>query len=164
MAGIIRSPKRAKSERVVELVIGNMSGWILQDVGSVARPWEHPLFWGGGPRPPPCLSLPPPPLLLPLVPPTSGSDDDGGRGEAGIKLSFILAGTLTLYTVRKVVRPGYTLPRRSALLILGSVASDRLISTASIGILTPVIMLIRHRDPDTEAETWRSAKYTLLPL
>lgn len=43
---IIRSPKRA-SERVVELVIGNMSGWILQDVGSVARPREQPPFWGG---------------------------------------------------------------------------------------------------------------------
>lgn len=56
VAGIIRSPKRAKSERVVELVIGNMSGWILQDVGSVARPWEHPLFWGGD-GPPLLLSL-----------------------------------------------------------------------------------------------------------
>lgn len=117
VAGITRSPKRAKSERVVELVIGNMSGWILQDVGSVARPWEHPLFWGGGPPPPPRVSL---------VPPTSASDD-GGRGVAGIKLSFILAGTLTLCTVRKLVRPRYTLPYRSALLILGSAGSRRLI-------------------------------------
>lgn len=116
VAGIIRSPKRAKSERVVELVIGNMSGWILQDVGSVARPWEHPLFWGGGP--------PPPPGSLSLVPPTSASDD-GGRGEAGIKLSFILAGTLTLCTVRKLVRPRYTFPYRSALLILVSAGFRR---------------------------------------
>lgn len=121
VAGIIRSPKRAKSERVVELVIGNMSGWILQDVGSVARPWEHPLFWGGGP--------PPPPGSLSLVPPTSASDD-GGRGEAGIKLSFILAGTLTLCTVRKLVRPRYTFPYRSALLILGSAGFRRLILPA----------------------------------
>lgn len=90
MAGIIGSPKRAKSERVVELVIGNMSGWILQDVGSVARPWEHPLFWGGDG----------PPLLL--LPPTSASDDRA-RLEAGIKLSFILAGTLTLSTDRKLL-------------------------------------------------------------
>ncbi|KAK1127146.1 hypothetical protein K0M31_003694 [Melipona bicolor] len=45
-----------------------MSGWILQDVGSVARPWEHPLFWGGdGPPLLLLLSLPPPP--------TSASDD-----------------------------------------------------------------------------------------
>lgn len=93
MAGMIASPKRARSERVVELVIGNMSGWILQDVGSVARPWEHPLFWGGDG----------PPLLPPPPPPTSASDDRA-RLEAGIKLSFILAGTLTLSTDRKLSR------------------------------------------------------------
>lgn len=69
MTGIIRSPKRAKSERVVELVIGNMSGWILQDVGSVARPWEHPLFWGG---------VGPP--LLPPWPPIPVFDDRGSGG------------------------------------------------------------------------------------
>lgn len=53
------------SERVVELVIGNMSGWIQQDVGSVAPPREHPLFWGGigggggGSLPLPLLTHPP---------------------------------------------------------------------------------------------------------
>lgn len=63
---------------------------------------------------------------VPLVPLTSGSDD-GGRGKAGIKLSFILAGTLTPYTVCKLVRPVYTTPYRSALLILRSAGFSRLI-------------------------------------
>lgn len=77
---------------------------------------------------------------VPLVPPTSGSDD-GGRGEAGIKLSFILAGTLTLCTVRKLVlRPGYTFPYRSALLILGSAEPS---SHLSRSVLTSVIASIR---------------------
>lgn len=71
VAGIIRSPKQAKSERVVELVIGNMSGWILQDVGSVARPWEYPPFLGwrcpaDTPRPPPLFLH-----LYPLYPASS---------------------------------------------------------------------------------------------
>lgn len=69
MAGMIASPKRARSERVVELVIGNMSGWILQDVGSVARPWEHPLFWGGDGPP----LLPPPAHLRFRRPGSAGS-------------------------------------------------------------------------------------------
>ena len=75
---------------------------------------------------------------IPLVPLTSGSDD-GGRGEAGIKLSFILAGTLTLYTVCKLVWPVYTLSYRSALLILGSAGFSRLIFA---GILMSVIASI----------------------
>lgn len=122
------------------MVIGNMSGWILQDVGSVARPWEHPLFWGGGP--PSSLSLP-----SPLVPPTSGPDD-GGRGEAGIKLSFILAGTLTLYTVRKVVLHVPASLRTSDFRIDWFQPSD--LARFYIGILTPVIAPIR-RDSDVRS-------------
>lgn len=155
VAGIIRSPKRAKSERVVELVIGNMSGWILQDVGSVARPWEHPLSGVADHHRHP---LPP----VPLVPPTSGSDD-GGRGEAGIKLSFILAGTLTLCTVRKLVLcPGYTLPYRSALLILGSAGHRAVVSSLPVCVLTLVIASILRDRQNSEAR--RSGKCDLAPL